>query len=103
MQSEIKRCENDFYAVPDQTGSKFILGKRKYLLRDIICHNFKTGIAFDNIKNVHNVNSLKEEYCPHAKLSELLFEPKPKERDLKLFDGHYIEILSSEKQSIALH
>ena len=97
-------CENDFYVVPDQSGSKFILCERKYLLRDtvIICHNCKTGIAFDNIKNVHNVNSLKEEYCPHAKLSELLFEPKPKERDLKLFDGHYIEILSSEKQSIAL-
>ena len=97
-------CENDFYVVPDQSGLKFILCERKYLLRDtiIICHNCKNGIAFSNFKNVHNVDSIKEEYCPHAKLSELLFDPNPKQYDLKLFDGHYIEILSSEKQSIAL-
>ena len=77
--------------------------ERKYL-RDtvIICHNCKHGIAFDNIKNVQNGNRLKEEYFPHAKLSELLFEPKPKQHDLKLFDGHYIEVLSNEKQSISL-
>ena len=97
-------CQNDFYVVPDQSGLKFILCERKYLLKDsiIICHNCKNGIAFSNFKNILNVDSVKEEYCPHAKLSELLFKEKPKQNDLKLHDGHYIEVLSSAKLSIAL-
>ena len=58
-------CEDNYFVISDQSGSKFILCQRKFLAKDayISCLNCKNQITYENMKNIDNVKTLKSEYC----------------------------------------
>ena len=45
-------CENNFFVIPDRTGSKFVLCERKYHGPDnyIVSHGCRNLVSFENIK-----------------------------------------------------
>lgn len=71
-------CENNYFVIPDQLGSKFILCQRKVLATDtfVSCLNCKNEFVYKNIKNIDNERNLKNECCQHAKVCEILLEEK---------------------------
>ena len=85
-----------FFVIPDQTGSKFVLCERKYHGPDnyIVCHGCRNLVSFENIKNVNDTDRIKESYCIHAKLCEILFVSSQKEKRC----GFFTEILMDDKK-----
>ena len=98
-------CEDNYFVISDQSGSKFILCQRKFLAKDayISCLNCKNQITYENMKNIDDVKTLKSEYCEHAKVCEILFGENGKKQHNR--QEHYIEILlpgEKSKQTISL-
>ena len=99
------KFESNYFMIPDQSGSKFILCQRKVLATDtfVSCLNCKNEFVYENIKNIDNVRNLKNEYCQHAKVCEILFEEKNEKEQNR--QEHFIEILlpcKNRKQEICL-
>ena len=60
-----------------------------------MCLNCKNEFVYENIKNIDNVRNLKNEYCQHAKVCEILFEEKNVKQQNR--QEHFIEILLPSK------
>ena len=51
-------------------------------------------VSYENIKNINNTLKIKESYCIHSKICEILFQPSQKEKKL----GGFTEILLDDKK-----
>ena len=74
-------CENNYFVIPEQSGSKYILWQRKVLATDtfVLCLNCKNEFVYQNIKIIDNVRNLKNKYC---QLQHGMVTQQPK-------DGHH--------------
>ena len=96
-------CKNSYYVIPDIAGPKMILCQKKRF-RDsecFICLKCTDNIVFENMGSLANSESLKEDYCLHAKLCSVIFDDKI-ENICEIPETGLVSILLKEKEFISL-